>query len=181
MSATGVRSTIKRWASLTGSMPVPPMPNPVWSPLWFMALAPKRLWDRPRHFYTYDLKFQLMNGGESRVQFLPILEAGGFLLIGLSILVVQNGNPPTRPSVDASTCNYLLQVTPQSEGQGLFSQPLPVESICSINGGPNSPSVMVPVFFEQGETLAIQLTSLWQAGVAVQTNVDLSLRGAVFS
>lgn len=177
MAVTGVRSTYGARRNLTGPLPLPPLPNPLYSPFWFLATCPMELWDKERHTYANELDYRNVNGGETRVQFIPITKEGGFLLEEIHALTVTEQNPPLRPAVEPDLVNFLCQITSSAKGP-LFSGPVPLENIAMVNSG--GPGAIYPVFFDAGDMLTISVTSLWAAGGVTLQRLFLTLAGATF-
>lgn len=178
MSIAGVRGTFGDRRDLTGSVGLPPLPNPVFSPYWFLATVPRELWDRERACQFYELDFRNINGGETRTQFLAVGKEGIYLLLGISSLAENETNPPTRPAVDPTSENFLIQITSSLQGP-IFESPVPLENVACMNGG-NSPGVPYPIAFESGDMLAVQITSLWTIGAVTQQALRLTFQGAIF-
>lgn len=179
MASSG-HSVFEDRRSLMGSLALWPLPNPVYSPYWFLATVPKKLWDQERHDQYFELDWPSMLGGESRVQFIPITKAGGFLCLGISALAISVQNPPVRPAVDSSTVNFLIQITSANEGP-FFSDPLPLENVATgINGGGQPGCPFWPTFFEVGDMLTIQITSLWLVGEVTPQTLNLTLTGTTY-
>lgn len=180
MSITGVRSNFGDRRDLTGSVPLPPLPNPVYSPYWFLATVSRDLWDRDRATQFYELDFRNVNGGETRTQFLAVAKGGcyGYLLLCIAALSENETNPPTRPAADPTSLNFLIQITSSLEGP-LFDAPIPLENLANINGG-NAPGIPFPRFYQAGDMLAIQVTSQWAIGGVTQQALRLTFQGAIF-
>lgn len=162
-------------AKRLGARPFTPRAIPLDSPYYVLAGVPPALWDRDKIKWTYEVDFNPILGGQTLVRPIPIRAAAGFVLMGLNVFVTDTQNPPQFPSV-TEIGNVLIQMTAVKSRYDLFSVPVPIDNVAGLRE-PTSPGIPMPIYFEPGEVINVQLTSLWLVGVATNIIARVSLHG----